>query len=477
MIAKGDFTMEGLTKKLSEYIANETLHTIPPHIKTEIKRRILDYCGVVLAGSIRMESKILHKIMKEMGGVEESTFFGYGDKTSCMNAALANGTTSHITELGDWTKYLMHPGETVLSAAFALGEREHVSGKTFMNAAVVGYETELRIALAGNPGIRMRGFHTIGTVGPFGAAAACSKILGFDADLIEQCLGLAGSQSAGLLIFLEGGGAMSKRLQSGKANSSGLLAALLSKEGFVGPRRILESDKGFFKAFVHWNEYPYHLERVLDGLGKRYEIMNTNIKLHSCCGPLHPGLDALEALVKENTIQEENIEKIVVRSFLNAVDGHEEITPDTVVGATMSYPYCIAAMLMTGRVLVTEFTEEKLKDREFMIQVEKIGRKCEIILDPEIDKKYPEKYSALVRVIMKDGKAYERLVENPKGFYPENPVSDEQLRSKFRVLANLVLADEETESIIGVVDKLEELNDINELTKLMYCKKVSEDRR
>ena len=111
--------MEGLTRKLSEYIANETFQTIPVHIKAEIKRRILDYCGVVLAGSIRMESKILHKIMKEMGGVEEATFFGFGDKTSCMNAALANGTTSHITELGDWTKYLMHPGETMLSAAFA----------------------------------------------------------------------------------------------------------------------------------------------------------------------------------------------------------------------------------------------------------------------------------------------------------------------------------------------------------------------
>ena len=126
--------------------------------------------------------------------------------------------------------------------------------------------------------------------------------------------------------------------------------------------------------------------------------------------------------------------------------GTRKITPDTVVGATMSYPYCIAAMLMTGRVLVTEFTEEKLKDKEFMGKVAKIGRKCEIVLDPEIDKAYPEKYSALVRVMMKDGKTYERLVENPKGFYPENPVSDEQLRSKFKVLATLVLTDEEAEN-------------------------------
>jgi 2-methylcitrate dehydratase PrpD len=184
-----------------------------------------------------------------------------------------------------------------------------------------------------------------------------------------------------------------------------------------------------------------------------------------------PGLDALETIVKENGVEEGNIEKIVVRSFLNAVDGHEEIAPDTVVGATMSYPYCIAALLMTGRVLVTEFTEEKLKDREFMNKVEKIGQKCEIVLDPEIDRAYPEKYSALVRVITKDGKSYERFVENPRGFYPENPVSDEQLREKFRILATQVLTEKEAEQIIEIVDSLEELNDINQLTKLLYPQK------
>jgi len=206
----------------------------------------------------------------------------------------------------------------------------------------------------------------------------------------------------------------------------------------------------------------------VDGLGKSYEIMNTNIKLHSCCGPLHPGLDALEAMMKEEHVSEEKIEKIIVRSFLNAVDGHQEIAPNTVVGATMSYPYCIAAMLMTGRVLVTEFTEEKLQSRDFMKKVTEIGQKCEIILDPEIDKAYPEKYSALVRVVLKDGKTYERFVENPKGFYPENPVGDEQLKAKFRTLATLVLHSKKAEQIIQRIDNLEELGDVKDLTALMY---------
>jgi 2-methylcitrate dehydratase PrpD len=355
----------------------------------------------------------------------------------------------------------------MLSAALALGEREDIDGKTLINAAVVGYETALRIASAGNPGIRMRGFHTIGTVGPFGAAAACSKILGLDADRTEQALGLAGSQSAGLMTFLDGGGAMSKRLQAGKANANGLLATLLAKEGFVGPRRVLESEKGFFKAYVHWNEYKYYPERVVENLGHQYEIMNTNIKLHSCCGPLHPGLDLIEDMMREDGIKAEEIEKIVIRSFKNAVDGHDEISPDTVVGATMSYPYCVAVMLMTGKVSVSEFTEEKLKDAEFMDKVREIGEKIQLILDPELEKAYPDKFAATVKVSMKNGKNFERSIDSARGFYPEHPVSSEQIKMKFRNLSSQIITEDKVEKVIKLIDNLEKVNHVNELMKLL----------
>jgi 2-methylcitrate dehydratase PrpD len=460
--------MEGITRKLCNYIVGETFETIPQYIKSEIKRRILDYCGVVLAGSTRMESKILHQIVKQFGGKKESTLIGFGDKSSCVNAALVNGTTSHIIELGDWSRTAIHhPGETMLSAALALGEREGINGKTLMNATVVGYETGLRIGLAGNPGIRGRGFHTIGTVGPFGAAAACSKILELDTDRTEQALGLAGSQSAGLLSFLDGGGAMSKRLQAGKANSSGLLAALLAREGFIGPRGVLESDKGFFKAFVHWNEYKYHPEWVVEDLGRKYQIMNTNIKIHSCCGYLPPGLDAIEDFMKEEGIKVDEIEKIVVRTFRHAVDGHKEISPDTIVGATMSYPYCVAVLLMTGKVAITEFTEKKLKDQEFMDRVREVGKKCEFIIDPELEKLYPEQYPAVTKVIMRDGKVFERSVYAPRGFYPEHPVSDDQVKEKFRNLAMQVISKEKSEKVISLIDNLEKVKDVGEIAKLL----------
>jgi len=460
--------MDSITRQLSQYIASEGFNRIPQDVRNEMKRRILDYLGVVLAGSLRMEGKLVRNIVMKFGGAEESTLIGFGDRVPCLSAALVNGTTSHVTELGDWTHYLFHPGESILSAVFALGEREGIDGKALITASVVGYETGLRIASSANPGLRRRGFHTIGTVGPLGAAAACSKILGLGIDRTEQALGLAGSQSSGLMAFLDGGGDMSKRLQAGKANANGLLAALLSKEGFVGPKAILESDNGFYKAFVQWHEYKYFPERITNNLGRIYEIMKTNVKLHSCCGPLHPGLDAIEDIIRKDNVKENDVKKVVIKTCLNSVSGHGEISPDTIVGATMSYPYCVAVMFMHGKVSISDFTEEKLVDTTFMEKVRQIGKKVELIVDPAMESAYPEKYIAEVVVELKSGRKYERVVRAAKGFYPENPVSDEEIKSKFRSIAGQIIPEKQLEEVIQLTENLEKIKDVKEITRHLY---------
>jgi 2-methylcitrate dehydratase PrpD len=465
---KRETKVNDTTRLLSQYITDERFDKIPRDVRDEMKRRILDYLGVTLAGSLRMEGKLVRNIVMKFGGAEESTLIGFGDKVPCLNAALVNGTISHIIELGDWTRYLFHPGESILSAVFALGEREGIDGKRFITASVVGYETGLRIAYSANPGLRWRGFHTIGTAGPFGAAAACSNMLGLDVDHTEQALGLAGCQSAGLMAFLDGGGDMSKRLQAGQANANGLLAALLSQEGFVGPKAILESDRGFYKAFVQWHKYKYYPERVTDNLGHTYEIMKTNVKLHSCCGPIHPGLDAIEDMMIEHNINGEEVEKVLIKTFRNAVDGHEEISPDTVVGATMSYPYCVAVMFMNRKVSISDFTEKKLVDPIFMAKVKQIGKKVELIIDPEMEAAYPERYIAKVTLNLNGGRKYERTVRAAKGFYPENPVGDEEIITKFKGLAALIIPDKKIEELIQLIGNVEEIKNIRQLTQKLY---------
>jgi 2-methylcitrate dehydratase PrpD len=456
--------MNGITRELAEFIAKTHYDGIPEKVREEAKRRILDYIGITLAGSTRPEGNMIVEFVRELGGREEATIMASDFKSSCVNAALANGTMSHVVELGDWGRMsIVHSAETMGSATFALGERQGIDGRTLIMAWVLGSEAGQRVGNATHPALRSRGFHANGCVGPFGGAAACAKILAFDTDKTEQALGHAGTQSAGLLAFLDEG-AMSKRLHTGKANQSGVIAALLIDKGFTGPRAILESEKGFFRAFTQWPEFNYYPEKVTEGLGSKWSIMNINIKIHACCGFFPPGLDIIQDFVREENLKIDDVEHIKLTSYTLGIDGHTDAQPTTIVGATMSYPYCTAVVLATGKCSLQDFTMERLRDRKFMEMVAEIGAKTEFIIDPEMDKQIPGKYPAAVQVKVKGGGILEKYGDLPRGFYPENPVEDRDLEEKFFGLATMVISRKRAEKVLGLVRELEKLNDIRDLT-------------
>jgi 2-methylcitrate dehydratase PrpD len=459
--------MAGITRELAKFIAEANYDTIPERVRQEAKRRILDYCGVTLAGSTRPEGKMIVQFVRDLGGKEEATIIGSDFKTSCVNAALCNGTMSHVVELGDWGRMSnTHGGETMGSATFALGERLGLDGKRLILAWVLGYEAAQRVGNATHPALRSRGFHANGCVATFGAAAACSKILGLDTDETEQALGHAGTQSAGLLTFLDEG-AMSKRLHTGKGNQSGVIAALLAQKGFTGPRAILESEKGFFRAFTQWPEFKYHPEKVTQNLGSEWWIMNTNIKIHACCGYFPPGLDIIQDFWRDEKLRTEDVENIKLTSYTLSIDGHMDTHPTTIVGATMSYPYCITVVLTTGKCSLNDFTIERLSDKGFMKMVEKIGSKTEFVIEPETDKLIPEKYPATVQIKTRNGKVLEKRVDLPRGFYPENPVEDKELEDKFFDLATMVISHNKAAEILSLIKDLEDLKNIKELVSLL----------
>ena len=133
----------------------------------------------------------------------------------------------------------------------------------------------------------------------------------------------------------------------------------------------------------------------------------------------------------------------------------------------MSYPYCMAVMLMTGHVFITDFTEEKLKDAEFMGKIKEVGKKCRLEIDPELDKAYPQQYSAIVQVKLKDGKTLEKYIESPRGHYPENPVDEDKIREKFMMLATQVISPEKADEIRRMIQDLDQLRNIGDLANLM----------
>src|SRR5688572_16044403 len=230
------------------------------------------------------------RISAGFGTSGEATVFG-GPRGSAAAAAFANGVASHILELDDiHTASTVHGAAPIIPAALAVAEREFASGQAFLAAVVLGYEAAFRIGEAVNPS-HYRFWHPTGTVATFGAAAAAGSVLGLNAAEMRDAFGSAGTQAAGLWEF-NADGAMSKHLHPGKAAFNGVLAADLARAGFTGASRILEGERGFFRAMSSTPD----LSRIADGLGTAWKIGENGFKLHACCGHTHTAIDAAIAL-------------------------------------------------------------------------------------------------------------------------------------------------------------------------------------
>lgn len=212
-----------------------------------------------------------------------------------MNAALANGAFSHALDMDDLhNASIIHLGTVVVPAALAVAEQIGASGKQLITAIAAGYEIGARVGEAVNPDSYFF-WHTTGTAGTFGAAAAAAKLLTLDAEQTAHCLGSAGSQAAGLWEFLQEG-AMSKTLHAGKAAFNGIFAAFLAKEGFTGATKILEGEKGFCLAMTS----KAKLNKLTEGLGQgKYKIDENAFKPYAACKHCHASINAVQLIGRD----------------------------------------------------------------------------------------------------------------------------------------------------------------------------------
>jgi len=405
----------------------------------------MDWLGASLAGSIEPPAKIISAIMRESGGKKESTIIGAHTKTACMNAALANGIIGHTVELDDVHELsIIHPAAPVIPAALAIGERCDSTGQDFIAAVVLGYEAGIRIGMALNPS-HYRYWHTTGTCGTFGAAVTAGKLLDLNEDEMIQALGMAGTQAAGLV---ETFGTMSKPLNPGKAAQSGVLAALLAQKGFTSSKEMLDSKIGYCYAA---SSEP-KLGEITKQLGKRFAILRTCFKCHASCGHTHGAIDAVEIIASKHHITPDTVEKVVVETYpiaMNIVGNKPR--PVTSSDAKFSLHYCLAAALVFGKVGLEEFSEKRLNDSELREMsgkiVVKVGQEfANAVLG-----------SARVTVRVRDGRQMSLKVNVPKG-YPDNPLTANELKQKFRRLASVALSKREAEKIILRVENLDKIH-------------------
>jgi len=399
---------------------------LPVAVVDDTRRSILDWLGSVLAGSLEKPARMAQRVVAGLGSSSEATVFSAG-RASAAGAALANGVASHILELDDVHKgSTLHAAAPVIPAALAVAEREHASEESFMLAVTLGYEAALRVGEAVNPD-HYRFWHPTGTAATFGAAAAAGSILGLDADRMLDALGSAGTQAAGLWEF-NADGAMSKHLHPGKAAFNGVLAADLARAGFTGAKRILEGDRGFFRATAA----SWDASRITDGLGTRWKVSENCYKMHACCGHTHTAIDV--ALDLREDIDLGAVRSIRIETYGPGYAIVKEPNPNTPYRAQFSIAYVVAAALAEGRVGLDQFSAARFDSDGVREQViASLLERTSVHVSDDLTAKYPAAWPARLSIELTDGRRVQGAADFPRG-NPENAVSTAELEAKFTAL-------------------------------------------
>jgi 2-methylcitrate dehydratase PrpD len=347
---------------------------------------------------------------------------------------------------------ILHPATAIIPAVFALAEREKAGGADLLLAIAVGYEAAIRVAMGAGPS-HYRFWHTTATCGTFGAAAGAARLLGLNEEQTISAYGSAGTQAAGLWEFLTDN-AMSKQLHPGKAALNGLLSALLAQKGFTGARKILDGEKGFFRA----TSGEFDGAKCLVDLGKEFYFERNSIKYHASCGHTHSAIDAVLQATRGMTLEPEAIETVRVSVYQGALDLLANVEPTTPYFAKFNLPFCVASALRFGHAHLADFSAERIRNPEMIRMMTKIR----IQSDLGLTAMYPRKWPARVEILKRSGERLIGASEYPKGD-PENPLSESEVVGKFKSLTRGLIADDWADMLCERALSLERTPDVSTL--------------
>jgi 2-methylcitrate dehydratase PrpD len=447
-------TSDPVSRQLAEFLATVRFRDLPSAAVDDTRRSILDWLGSALGGSIEPPARMAQRVVASLGTSDEATVFG-AKRASAAGAAMANGVASHILELDDVHKgSTLHAAAPVIPAALAVAEREHATGEAFILAVALGYEAALRVGEAVNPA-HYRYWHPTGTAATFGAAAAAASLLRLNGAQTLDALGTAGTQAAGLWEF-NADGAMSKHLHPGKAAMNGVLAADLAREGFTGATRILEGERGFFRATAA----EFDASRITDGLGTIWKVSENCFKMHSCCGHTHTAVDRALDLRAANGSA---IEDVLIETYGPGYAIVREPNPTTPYQAKFSIAYCVAAALTEGRVGLDQFSDDRFSPEGVKPgPIADLLARTRVVVSEDLTAMYPAAWPARLTVTFTDGYSAGEGAWFPRG-NPENPVTTALLEDKFRGIVEPRLGAEVAARALAVLEQLPSARDVSKL--------------
>lgn len=442
-----------LSGRLSSVLSRLSYSDLTESQVGKLKLYFLDWLGSAIAGKGQKPVEIILGLVREMNGNPEATVIADQSRSGCLWAALANGAASHVVEMDDLHREsILHPATAIIPAVLALAEREKSSGKMLLAAIAVGYEAAIRVAVGVGPS-HYRFWHTTATCGTFGAAAGAARLLNLNEDQTIDAFGSAGTQAGGLWEFLTNN-AMSKQLHPGKAAFNGLLSALLAQKGFTGAGKILEGEKGFFKA----TSTDFSADRCLAKLGEEFFFERNSIKYHAACGHTHSAIDAVLQATRGAIFDPEEIEQVSLRVYQGSLDLLAHIEPTTPYLAKFNLPFCVASALRYGHAGTEDFSPERLRDPAMVRMMQKIR----ISADPGLSAMYPRKWPATVDIVKRSGERLTGRVDFPKGD-PENPLSEAEVVGKFKRLTQNLITEKRAEALCRRVLAIDAAQDVSSL--------------
>jgi 2-methylcitrate dehydratase PrpD len=441
-----------LSQQFADFVIALRFEDLSAQAVTHAKDLLLDHIGVAAFGATTSWGKAVADTVRRLGGVEESSFYFAGQKTSMPHAAFVNGTFAHAFELDD-SFGGVHPGSCVIPAAIAAAERENADGRTLITGIVAGYEILGRLSDAMRH-ISVKGHHPTGTIGPFGAAVATGKILALNSADMVAALGLAGNFPTGVCEFYLG--TMEKRVFAGRAAESGIMATLLAQAGVTGASTIFEGEFGFCRVFSATPK----LEKLTEALGTQFYTGRPYVKRYASAGTTHPYIDAAFNLYQrhpQRLADSESIREIRIEGpelILNRRRSETDIKD--VMAAQYSIPYVVACTLSGGRPGIREFSAEGIRNHN----VQSLLARCKAVPHQE--------FAGMGKITVSFHAGDEDHIDVENTNLPIAEAQREDITNKFYDLVSaLFKKTEKAEPMVRMIENLENLRDVGALTRLM----------
>jgi len=419
------------TEIFARYAADFHRQPLPPEVIHHAKRAVIDWYASVFPGLAAAPVRQLEEVLADDLGCGRASLI-LGRPATARAAALINGTAAHAAEVDDsFREAMYHPGAATIAAALAAGQDAGASGIEFLRGVVLGYEVSTRIGVVMGRA-HYKYWHSTGTIGSFGAAAAAGCLMSLDEAAFAHSLATAATFTAGLQQAFRMD-SMSKPLHAGRAAEAGVLAAQLAARGVTGSLDVLDGEIGLGQAMSSGPDWS----QAGATLGQDFHITRLTFKNHIGCGHTFAAIDGALELKQRYGLEAADIERVQVATYRPALDIACYTHPATANEARFSLAYVVATALAHGSVRLAAYEPTRLADPGTRALMERM----DLAVDPELDAAFPGQRAARVVIHTRDGRRLEHLQPNRKGD-PEQALTDGELEGKFLELASPVIGSE-----------------------------------